>query len=75
MGIFSTPAAPYVPPMPAPPPPPPPSPAPDNAAASQAATDAMNRARSAAGYASTILTSPQGVAGPADTSLKTLLGQ
>ena len=72
MGIFSPPAAPYVPPLPAPPPPPPTTADP---AVSQAAADAMNRAKSAAGYASTILTSPQGVAGPASTAFKTLLGQ
>jgi len=42
---------------------------------SQAATDAMTRAKAAAGFGSTIATSPQGVSGPANTTLKTLLGQ
>lgn len=74
MGIFSAPAAPYVPPLPAPPPPPP-TPTPADPAVSQAASDAMNRAKAAAGYASTILTSPQGVTAPASTASKTLLGQ
>ncbi len=74
MGIFSPPAAPYVPPLPAPPAPPP-TPSPVDPAISQAATDAMKRAKSAAGYASTILSSPQGVTGPASLALKTLLGQ
>lgn len=74
MGIFSPPAAPYVPPLPAPPPPPPTA-SPADPAVSQAASDAMNRAKAAAGYGSTILTSPQGVAQPASTTFKTLLGQ
>ena len=72
MGIFSPPAAPYVPPLPAPPPPPP---TPADPAVAKAATDAMSRAKAAAGYGSTILTSPQGVSGAANTALKTLLGQ
>jgi hypothetical protein len=58
--------------LPAPPAPPP---TPSDPAVSKAATDAMNRARAAAGYGSTILSSPQGVTGPASTTLKTLLGQ
>jgi hypothetical protein len=74
MGIFSPPAAPYVPPLPAPPPPPPIA-SPADPVVSQAATDAMNRAKAAAGYGSTILTSPQGVTAPASTAFKTLLGQ
>lgn len=72
MGIFSTPSTPYVPPLPAAPPPPP---TPADPAVSQAASDAMSRARAAAGFGSTIATTPQGVAGAANTSLKTLLGQ
>ncbi len=72
MGIFTPPAAPYLPPLPAPPAPPP---TPADPAVAQAATDAMKRARAAAGFGSTILTSPQGIAGPASTVLKTLLGQ
>jgi hypothetical protein len=74
MGIFSAPSTPYVPPLPAAPPPPP-SPSPADPAVSQAATDAMSRAKAAAGFGSTIATSPQGVTGPANTTLKTLLGQ
>ncbi len=72
MGIFQTPATPYVPPLPAAPPPPP---TPADPAVTQAAADAVNRAKAAAGFGSTIATSPQGVTGAANTSLKTLLGQ
>jgi hypothetical protein len=72
MGIFSSPSTPYVPPLPAAPPPPP---TPADPAVGQAATDAMARAKAAAGFGSTIATSPQGVLGAANTSLKTLLGQ
>ncbi|MBS0520522.1 MAG: hypothetical protein JSR90_17635 [Proteobacteria bacterium] len=72
MGIFSAPSTPYVPPLPAAPPSPPTTADP---AVSKAATDAMNRAKAAAGFGSTIATSPQGVATAANTSLKTLLGQ
>jgi hypothetical protein len=72
MGIFSSPSTPYVPPLPAAPPPPP---APADPAVSQAATDAQARAKAAAGFGSTIATSPQGVPGAASISLKTLLGQ
>jgi hypothetical protein len=72
MGIFAPPAAPYVPPLPAPPAPPP---TPADPAVAKAASDAMARAKAAAGYGSTVLTSPQGVAGPASIALKTLLGQ
>ncbi len=72
MGIFSSPSTPYVPPLPAAPPPPPTMADP---AVTQAATDAEARAKAAAGFGSTIATSPQGVLGTANTSLKTLLGQ
>ncbi|SKA37736.1 hypothetical protein SAMN02745126_05948 [Enhydrobacter aerosaccus] len=72
MGIFSSPSAPYVPPLPAPPPSPPTTADP---AVSQAAADAMSRAKAASGFGSTIATTPQGVLGAANTSLKTLLGQ
>jgi hypothetical protein len=44
-------------------------------AVSDAATAAAAKARASAGYSSTIATLAQGVAAPASTTLKTLLGQ
>jgi hypothetical protein len=75
MGIFSSPST-YVPPLPpmprAPDPPPPQL---TDKALSDAAVQTQARARSAAGFASTVASSPQGVLGPAPLGLKTLLGQ
>ena len=48
---------------------------PTDKALSDAAQQAQARARAAAGYTSTIASSPQGVLAPAVTSFKTLLGQ
>lgn len=68
MGIFSAPKSPKLPP---PPPPPPQLPQGDVQAAG---ADERRRAQMEAGVASTILTSPQGVLGNADTTKKALLG-
>lgn len=74
MCIFSSPS-PYVPPLPQTPQAPNPPPQPTDKALSDAAAQAQARARAAAGYSSTIATSPQGVLAPAVTAFKTLLGQ
>lgn len=60
-----------------PPPPTPPPPAPTMASpvVQMARDDERKRARLAAGRASTILTGAQGLAAPAVTGVKTLLGQ
>lgn len=62
------------PPLPATPTPPPPPPMLNSAQGQQAAAAAALRARGAAGYSSTIGTSPTGLAAPASTTNKTLLG-
>jgi hypothetical protein len=74
MGIFSspTPSAPYVPLLPAPPPPPP---TPVDKAAEDSARQTQSRLAAAGGFGGTILTGGQGVTAPAQTSMKTLLGQ
>lgn len=75
MGIFSPPAPAYVPPLPAAPPLPPPPAQPTDKAVSDAAQATQARARAAAGFASTVRTSGQGVTAPAALAFKTLLGQ
>lgn len=72
MGIFSSPQLPYAPPLPAAPPPPP---TPVDKAAEDAAKQTQARLAASSGFGSTLLTGGQGVAAPASTTLKTLLGQ
>jgi len=64
-------SGPKLPTLPPQPPPPTPAQSPDSIAAAQAAT---MRARAAAGFGSTIATSPLGVTSSAPTTGKTLLG-
>ena len=74
MGIFTPPAAPYVPPiasLAAPPPPP----TPVDKAAEDAAQRTKSRLAAQAGFGATNPTGGQGVTTPAATSFKTLLGQ
>jgi hypothetical protein len=73
MGIFSSPAAPYVPPIasiPAPPPPP----TPVDKAAEGAASRTKAQLAAQAGFGATNPTGGQGVTTPATTAFKTLLG-
>lgn len=67
--------APKTPSPPALPPPPAEAPKETDAAVKKARNDERARAKTAAGPASTILTSASGAAGPASTARKTLLGQ
>ena len=67
-------SAPSIPDAPTPPPAPPPTPQLPDAGVQQAGTDQRNRAIAALGPGSTILTGPQGLAQPAQTTAKTLLG-
>jgi hypothetical protein len=75
MGIFNSAPTPYVPPLPQLPAAPPPPPTPVDKAVTEAAQREQARARAAAGFGSTVASSPQGVLAPAMTSFKTLLGQ
>lgn len=72
MGLFSSPATPYVPPLPSPPPP---APSLVDKDVVDAAQRKKNDLAAAGGYSSTNATGGQGVAGNANVQNKTLLGQ
>ncbi len=67
-------SAPSMPAAPAPPPAPAPAPELPDSGVQAAGTDQRDRAIAALGPGSTILTSPEGLSQPADTTAKTLLG-